>query len=423
MNDNINIFKNLIDIKNQKKITIENFDYENNSSFCMAPWIHLNISPNGNVPICCNCLNTKESIFGNINDNSLDNIWNSDVAKNIRLKMLRGEKIKECSSCYDREKIDRYASMRNSFNDKYYHKYKENVKNTKFNGEVEKTNIVYFDFRLSNKCNFSCRTCGPHYSSSWEKKLNANIPKIKDTRKILDKTKELIFNNSLEEIYFAGGETLIMDEHWEIIDYLIEQKKFNILIRYNTNLSVLNYKGNSFIEKIKLFNNVIVSPSCDSLGIKGEYIRTGFSNNNFIKNINLIKENKINYYITSVMSFFNIIHIYDFFNDLKNNEISYNNIHFIILTNTDLYSIYNLPPKVLEKTLEGFNKIIESDFMSQNKKEYFKKLYHSLEKESIFDERKHLSRINYIKYQDSLNKLKFKDCLPELYSLIEDDFN
>jgi hypothetical protein len=38
---------------------------------------------------------------------------------------------------------------------------------------------------------------------------------------------------SVEEIYFAGGEPLIMDEHYYILDKLIEFKKTNIPIVYS----------------------------------------------------------------------------------------------------------------------------------------------------------------------------------------------
>ena len=412
----MNDFKNFKQIINSKRKKLQD-----NESFCMAPWIHLNVSPNGDVPICCNIINNKNTIAGNVNDSSLEEIWNSEVMKAIRTKMLNGEKIKECSSCYDREKISKYTSMRTSFNYKYFNKHKNLVRETKIDGSIDDLNIIYFDFRFSNKCNFTCRTCVPHYSSSWEKKLGINNPKIKDTKKIIDETKKLILENKLEEIYFAGGEPLITDEHWEIINFLIEQKCDDIYLRYNTNLSVLNYKGNNFIEKLKNFKNVVVSPSCDSLGIRGEYIRTGFSSKRFIDNINLLKQNNFNYHITTVLSFFNIMYLYDFFEDLKNNDIKYNNLFFIVLMSTE-YSIYNLPNNVLNRSLEGIDKLIKSDFMSIDKKKYLKNLADSLRNNNNFNINKFKKRISTIKKQDSLNKLQFQDCFPELYEICSEYF-
>ena len=420
MMDTFNLFKEITNLKknNQNEII------ENNESFCMAPWVHLNISPSGDVPVCCNIINSKETVLGNVNDNTLEEIWNSTNMKNIRMKMLKGEKIKECSNCYYREEINKKASMRYEFNNKYFNNHKNILKETKNDGFLEKTNIVFIDFRFSNKCNFSCRTCAPQYSSGWEKKLKLNLPKINNVSKTLKEMKDMISQNKLEEIYFAGGETLIMDEHWEIIDFLIENKKFDIEIRYNTNLSVLNYKGNNFLEKMKNFNNLKISPSCDSLGVRGEYIRTGFSNDVFLRNIKLLKDYGYKYNITTVMSFFNVTYLYDFFKDLKDNEIEYDNLYFITLTKgyDYMYSIYNLPPKVLDMTLEGIDKLIDGDFISQNKKKYFKNLKDSIKDNNLFDEQRFKKSIDYIKFQDSINKLQFKDCFPDLYHLISKYF-
>lgn len=415
MND-FNIYKNIVKIN--KKYEIDE-NVVSNESFCMAPWIHLNVSPNGDVPICCNILNTKETVAGNINEKTLDEIWNSDEIKKIRIRMLKGEKISECSSCYKREKISRYSSMRNAFNDKYYNKHKNIVKETFIDGYVKKRNIVYFDFRFSNKCNFSCRTCGPHYSSSWEKKLNLETKKINDISSLIKKTEEMIVSNELEEIYFAGGEPLINNQHWEIIDILTKYEKFDIEIRYNTNLSVLRYKENFFIEKLKPFKNVLVSPSCDSLGIRGEYIRTGFITKNFIKNIKELEKNSFKYNITTVLSFFNIMYLYEFITDLKKNNINYNNLHFIIVTDSDIYDIYNLPIKVLDKSIEGIDKLLNENFLSDEKKNYFNILKKSLQDNCHFNKKIFDYRMDYIKKQDSINKLKFENCFPELKSLIE----
>jgi len=420
-----NLFKKIIDLKKNEKIvdmTNSNESIQNNESFCMIPWIHLNVSPNGDVPACCTMINTKKTILGNVNDNSLEEIWNSTQIKNIRLKMLEGKKIKECSRCYHQEEVNKNStSNRQNFNQKYFKKHKHIVESTKEDGMVENFNMVYLDFRFSNKCNFSCRTCTPYYSSSWEKKLNINMPKINNIRETINKIKQMIIEDKLEEIYFAGGETLITDEHWEIINFLIENKKNNIILRYNTNLSILNYKGNNFLEKMKNFNNLFISPSCDSLGIKGEYIRTGFSNKIFLKNINLLKENNYEYHITAVISFFNVMYLYDFFNDLKNNNVSYNNLFFITITK-HVYEVYNLPPEMLDITLEGIKKLIDCDFLSSDKKEYFESFYHLLKKNNNFNEKRFKKNIDYIKRQDSLNKLKFQDCFPELYNLISKYF-
>ena len=73
-------------------------------------------------------------------------------------------------------------------------------------------------------------------------------------------------------------------------------------------------------------------------------------------------------------------------------------------------------------TIQGIEKLIASDWLSKNKKKYFMTLKDSIEKNNIFDEEKFKKNIEYIKTQDSMAKLQFKDCLSDLYSLIESYF-
>ena len=72
-----NLFKEIIKLKKENQLI------ENNQSFCMAPWTHLNVSPSGDVPVCCNIINSPETVLGNVNNDTLDEIWNSSNIVNI----------------------------------------------------------------------------------------------------------------------------------------------------------------------------------------------------------------------------------------------------------------------------------------------------------------------------------------------------
>ena len=89
-------------------------------------------------------------------------------------------------------------------------------------------------------------------SSSWEeesRRLNVDVsaPKI-DEQKVLDEIEPLY--DHVEEVYFAGGEPLISDHHYHILDKLLE-KDIRPTIRYNTNLSTLIIK----VEILLTFGN------------------------------------------------------------------------------------------------------------------------------------------------------------------------
>ena len=74
-----------------------------NDKICAVPWVHLNFEPNGKVVPCC--LTSHHNYFaGDLNTQTIDEIWNSDNMKNLRKQMIAGEEPKICATCFDREK-------------------------------------------------------------------------------------------------------------------------------------------------------------------------------------------------------------------------------------------------------------------------------------------------------------------------------
>lgn len=79
----------------------------------------------------------------------------------------------------------------------------------------------------------------------------------------------------VEEIYFAGGEPLVMEEHWRILRFLVERKMFDVQLNYTTNFSSLIYKGEDVLALWRSFERVRVLASLDGMGRRGEYLRKG----------------------------------------------------------------------------------------------------------------------------------------------------
>ena len=59
----------------------------------------------------------------------------------------------------------------------------------------------------------------------------------------------------MEEVYFAGGEPLIMEEHYRILQRLVEKKMFHVRLKYNTNFSQGIYKGVDVLKEWDKFEN------------------------------------------------------------------------------------------------------------------------------------------------------------------------
>lgn len=246
-------------------------------NFCILPWIHLNLNPNGDIAPCC--ITEGNDTMGNINNTPIEEIWNSRKYMQLRKELLDGKQPRMCRRCFDKERTGSTSHRQHTLE--------------KFPHEVHKERSVkadlklkHWDFRFSNLCNLKCRSCGPMFSSSWipdAKKLNykSDFPKIlknKNTYDLIDKN-----INDVERIYFAGGEPLLMDEHWYIIKKLDELGRYDVRLEYNTNLTNLTHKNENIIDYWKKWignyhspaSIIGLWPSIDEIGERAEIIRSG----------------------------------------------------------------------------------------------------------------------------------------------------
>ena len=69
-------------------------------TFCNLPWNQIYVSTSGNHRICCNNLDniTKDDgyLHYNMTRDKITDSWNSEYMKDMRRKLMRGEKHKNC---------------------------------------------------------------------------------------------------------------------------------------------------------------------------------------------------------------------------------------------------------------------------------------------------------------------------------------
>lgn len=282
---------------------------------CIAPWIHLHTWPNNNVYPCC--LTSSDDIVGNLKDNTLEEIWNSSKMKQLRLDMLQGRRPPSCARCFEQEDHGQ-GSLRTHLNNTFTH-HMDKMNNTKSDGSLDDFSIVYWDFRFSNICNMRCRMCGPQLSSGWyedTKKLWGSLPQdLPDPKTQPDLWSQIepLFD-TVEDIYFAGGEPLLMEEHYNILNRLVEMKKHDVVIRYNSNFSQLKYKKLDVLDVWPLFKRVEMGASLDAYGDLAEYIRKGTIWNDIVENRKQMKDRSPNarFFINCTIGAMNSYHIVDF---------------------------------------------------------------------------------------------------------------
>jgi MoaA/NifB/PqqE/SkfB family radical SAM enzyme len=273
------------------------------STFCVLPWIHFATRPNGDMRLCCSANasganenhtvglvkqeNGKPANFGFDTPMSA---WNNEYMKSVRTTMLRNEIPSSCKKCFEEEsngvvskRVWETATWIQDGLD-----IEELIKQTSEDGVIPEK-LVYLDLRLGHTCNLKCIMCSPHDSSMWvadHKKVykTFELKELKDQMSWEQDT----FNNywyenpnfwkemfkqipNLKQVYFAGGEPLLIKEHKMFLEEIIRQGYADkILVRYNSNGLLIN---DDIIELWKKFKKVKFAVSIDDIEDRNHFIR------------------------------------------------------------------------------------------------------------------------------------------------------
>lgn len=253
--------------------------YLTKKSFCVLPWTGVYIQPNGDVR---NCSVTPETI-GNINNIPLEQILNGDINTNIKTNMLNDVMLPQCGQCHRLE-----SRQKNHFdqvsNRVWYLKKLKNIDRSLFN-EPKNFQLKMLDLRWKNTCNFACVYCDSELSSRWATELKQ--PQKIDSN-VLRESINYVYSNldSVEHIYLAGGEPLLIRENLILLEKMLEINP-NVELRINTNLSVID---NDIYLLIKKFKNVRWTISVDNTGQEFEYLRYGGEWDKFVKNLKILTQ-------------------------------------------------------------------------------------------------------------------------------------
>ena len=338
-------------------------------TFCIAPWTEIHFGVGKEVMPCCTY--TRYNPFGNLNDtDDIQEIYNSDNAKSLRKKLFNGEKAKECGSCWKQEELSKNESYR-QFHNEFYGKYIDKVlENTNEDFSLKSIQPKRLDIRFDNKCNLKCRICNSNFSTSWysdEVKLGIKSEEKIDVYKesISPKVMNFIVDSipHVDEIFFAGGEPLIQDNHYKILNAAIQTGySKNIRLTYNTNFSSLKYKKNDIISLWKKFQFVNIGASLDASHKQGEYQRKNIIWSEVEKNRKkLLKElPDVNFEIIPTLSILNVYNILNFHKEWVDKKfILPNDIKINLLTEPLSYDIRNLPDYHKDRITKLYNEHIE----------------------------------------------------------------
>lgn len=314
------------------------------NTFCPIPWIFQAARANGDLRVCCQANVTKnkgvirksDGSSYNAGSDNLIEARNAELMKTMRLNMLNGIWNEECGRCKQEEE-NGLVSRRSYETEQWDYSIDQAVKETSSDGsiDVDVTPVKYYDLRFGNFCNLKCRMCGPTDSNSWYE----DWIKLTGTNKYNDTSGVVTINEikgklvtseydwpsyepfwqalesnakNIEHVYFAGGEPMLIERHYDFLERCVEQKVAkNITIEYNTNMSTIPTR---VINLWKQFKQVRIGASVDGMSKVLEYQRYPAKWDKVLKNLKTIDElpKNIISWLAFTVTAYNVSHMIDF---------------------------------------------------------------------------------------------------------------
>ncbi len=249
-----------LDFKSSKEVELYHEKLGLSKKFCATPFTTLLLEPDGKVGAC----RQKGSNFpvGQIQNQSLEEIWNGQFIKNWRQEFINGDpqicktdtKDKECHHCPD------YGQLIDSAEIAVHQNKKPSRLAFNFNGH----------------CNLECKMC-----DVWQKPNG-----LYDELKFWDQLNNWI--PDLEEIELLSGEPFIQKDTYKLIDLIsIQKPDAKWIITTNANW-ILNSTIKEKLNKIK-FKNIIISLDSTNELTYSKIRRKG----DFHKAINTLRQLKV----------------------------------------------------------------------------------------------------------------------------------
>jgi organic radical activating enzyme len=286
--NNIDQIKKFIPIMNEVSPT-----------FCMAKWHHTTIYlQTGETHSCYHPRPHKIPLEEIAIDSSA--LHNTEQKKHERLAMLNGEKPSGCQYCWNIEALgEDYISDRKERNSTIYTPARlEEIKTGPWDQNI---NPEYIEISFGNECNFKCGYCHPKHSSSYHKEIKDFGPydMVKNHRNDInwfkvyeEETNPYVeawwkwwpeVSKTLNILRITGGEPLLQQSTWRLLEDLDKNPKPNLELNINSNFGVkpilierLAERASNLVNsgKIKDFK---IFTSMDTWGTPAEYIRTGLN--------------------------------------------------------------------------------------------------------------------------------------------------
>lgn len=374
----------------------------NDKNFCSLPFTEIFLGPDGLIKTCCSA---KDSI-GNLHTNSIEEILQSDKAKEIRQYIIGGQWHENCDQCKNQEQLNSRSERYNNYIE-FKSKHKKINKNT--------FSLERLDLRWSNTCNLNCVYCYEYFSSKWAEIKGIKVNTIKEENEntlflLIEKHRE-----NIQSILMLGGEPFLQKQNNKLLDILPDHG-FYVL----SNLAI-PLRKNKIAEKILNAPSSVIGVSFETVDKRFEYVRRGANWDTFCDNISYIKNNfpykKLeSHSLYSIYSAFNLVEFYDFI--VENN---FNNVFWNVLNSSGYNASANpalLPKKIKDRAVEEIDAVLEK-YPGVHGTEELLKIKNNMSAQKKFFKKNNskifLEEISILEKKLVDDNLKFSDIWPDLY--------
>jgi len=283
-------------ISRLKKWKENNLDTKS-ASFCGAKWFNASIWLWQGTTTSCHHNPWHEIDVNEIIKNPKA-LHNTEIKKQERAMMKKGEKPLNCQFCWKIEELESAG-----LSDRVWQSNSTSLDELEraFNSDInEDFDLEYLELGLDKTCQMACSYCCPTISSSWSKDIKQNGPYegLKTDRRnhyLSDSAGKYDFkdynplteaflkwwNNglskSLKQFRITGGEPVMSGHLNRILQLIIENSNNSTtVIEITTNLSYEQEKLNELLALVKQIKNKFrFCISIDNIKQKGEYVRDG----------------------------------------------------------------------------------------------------------------------------------------------------
>lgn len=285
-------------------------------TFCILPWVHVHITADGASYPCC--LADMRSPVTNLHQHpgGIAEVIHHPAMNEMRRRMIAGETCSQCVKCYAIEEAGG-RSMRQDSNDRYADHTPTALTHTDTEtGETTGFEMRYLDIRFSNICNLACVSCSPTFSSGlWDihERMGLHMPPAKFMDlKVFDSL--LPYLDGVTNVNFAGGEPLIMEDHYRVMEHWLDSGRAGqVCVNYTSNMTRLTYKGRDAVQMWQSFPRVGILASLDAWGPDIARIRRGADWDVIVANYRRIRAEAphVRITISPTISALNILDLFD----------------------------------------------------------------------------------------------------------------